>query len=385
MTDETRDVLESWSTDELLHAAAFDLNQYTAEAHEILLQLLRVRGVDAAAIAEHRARGLKQMTLLAVCEACGEELLLNRREIVAGEFLCPTCGERHFVEYPRITRYSATEELPTDEESDSEDEETDSDADNLTATDEAAESPVAAECQDCHKNLDPAEVYSHFGRLYCADCYKLAVVRIQSPPVEDDLEPEMRDEDEEELDLEASEEQTQEIELADSESLTTEDEADPQTRQQPDENSFAFASKSMSTAVAAPEPATSPRIGIRGGLLVIMLNLILVFVMQSVELIVLPIYQYDTMRWFAIGHLTTVGFLIYQLAARKKSFKLNFLLYLGMICLLLLVLTVLNPTVSPGTRVEDYPLQELMRYITMLIVWAFYFAKSDRPQLTLIN
>lgn len=377
MDSEIYDVLNAWSTEEILHVCAFEKSQYSFEGVAALEQLLRERGVAEAEVAAYRAAGLRRVRADAVCQSCDAELTLDRRDLEAGEFTCPECGESQYVKYPRMAR--STPEGEYEEVAAAEAEETDETATGgePAAGLEPAEIDIKKhpeaevnECGRCGADLTAMEVYSHRGQFLCAACFEKAVS--EAPAVvpvaeevssEEDTEAEV---EEAEVDLnETAEAETgvEEGELA---------EAEEESNDQPAES-------------AVDAAAASDRVGIRGGLLVLMVNLVLIFGMQLFEMLMLKIYRDATMMVFGLGHLATVGFLIWQLAACKRSFKLNFFLYLTMLALLFLVLTLLNPPLDSGARMQDYPLFSLMRQIVIIIVWAFYFTKSDRPELTLVK
>jgi len=377
MNSEIYNVLNTWSTEEILHVCAFEKSQYSFEGVAALEQLLQERGVAEAEVAAYRAAGLKRVRADAVCQSCDAELTLDRSDLEAGEFTCPQCGDSQYVKYPRMVR--STSEGEYEEVVAAEEEETDA-----TTTEEEPEAGLepaeidikkhpeaeVSECGRCGADLTAKDVYSHQGQFLCAACFEKAVNDLPAVvPVAEETSPEE--------DTEAAEEDAEvEIdEAAEAETGVEERElveADEEPDNQPAES-------------AVDAAAASDRVGIKGGLLVLMVNLVLIFGMQLFEMLMLEVYRDSTMMVFGLGHLATVAFLIWQLAACRRSFKLNFFLYLTMLALLFLALTLLNPPLGSGARMQDYPLFSLMRQIVIIIVWAFYFTKSDRPELTLVK
>ncbi len=377
MNSEIYDVLNTWSTEEILHVCAFEKSQYSFEGVAALEQLLRERGVAEAEIAAYRAAGLRRARVDAVCQACDLDLTLDRADLEAGEFTCPECGERQFVKYPRMARSEPGGEYEEVAASGVEETEETETAGEPEAGLEPAEIDIkkhpeaeVSECGKCGADLTAVGVYSHQGQFLCAACFEKAVSEAPAVvPVEEEVSSEEETEAEEEeavVDLD---------EAAEAETGVDEREMVEEVEE----------SDSQPAGGAIEAETNNDRVGIRGGLLVLMVNLVLIFGMQLFEMLMLELYRDSTMMVFGLGHLATVGFLIWQLAACKRSFKLNFFLYLTMLALLFLALTLLNPPLDSGARMQDYPLFSLMRQIVIIIVWAFYFTKSDRPELTLVK
>lgn len=374
MNSEIYKVLNTWSTAELLHVCAFEKSQYSFEGVAALEQLLRERGVVEAEIAAYRAAGLQRVRQEAVCQACDVDLTLDRADLEAGEFTCPECGEPQYVKYPRMVRSTPGgeyEEVAAAEEEETDETETEGEpAAGLEPVEvDVKERPEAevSECGRCGADLTAVEVYSHQGQFLCVACFEKAVSETPAVVLTEAETSSGEDTEAAEEEAEADSDEA-ETDIEERESVEPVEESDDQ----PTESTVDVAT-------------ASDRVGIKGGLLVLMVNLVLIFGMQLFETLMLEIYRDPTMMAFALGHLATVGFLIWQLAACRRSFKLNFFLYLTMLALLFLALTLLNPPLSSGARMQDYPLFSLTRQIVIIIVWAFYFTKSDRPELTLVK
>ncbi len=380
MAAEFETEFEGWSTDKLLHAAAFEQSEYTDEALVEILALLKQREVDSGDIAAYRAENFRRRSLEAVCENCQESLILDREDIVAGEFSCPLCSARQYVTFPAISFDPEPEE---DLEAGSQDEEGGIEEEEEAATSdvEAQPQPAAVEvsCALCHRAVAVADVFSHRGELYCESCYQVAVSRkLEQPETIADEDSDFRQfggaETSREIDSIPDEAVNSGVARGGGEIEVNDDGEKP-------EESMKFEAERR----GVEESADTARTGIRGGLLFLMLNLILLFAMQAVDLVVRPIYDDTTLKWFGISHIAVLGYLIILLAYRKSSFKLNFFLYLYSLGALYLLLTILNPSLDGGGRIGDYPLYAFVRQAVVIAIWTFYFLKSERPGQTLVN
>ncbi len=378
MAAEFETELGSWSTERLLHAAAFEQSEYTDEALVEILALLKQRGVGTGDITAYRADIFRRRSLEVVCENCQESLILDREDIVAGEFTCPLCSARQYVTYPAMSFDPEPEEALEagrhDEAGGIKEEE---EAAALEVESQPQPADVPASCALCHRPVAVADVFSHRGELYCEGCYQIAVSNKfeSSETIEDERS------DSRQL---GGAEASREKDSTPEEAIESEAEAGVGEFEVDSEESD-VSMQVESESRDAVESAHETRTGIRGGLLFLMLNLILLFAMQAVDLVLRPIFSDPTLKWFGISHIAVLGYLIILLAYRKHSFKLNFFLYLYSLGALYLLLTILNPSLVGGGRIGDYPLYAFIRHAMVIAIWTFYFLKSDRPGQTLVN
>lgn len=102
MTNEILEHFRLLDTPVLLHAAAFELPEYSLEAQGFLRSALLERGVDETQIRAYRLKMFPFPTMDVDCEKCGEKLTIERQELNEGTLTCPECGTTQLVPYPEI-------------------------------------------------------------------------------------------------------------------------------------------------------------------------------------------------------------------------------------------------------------------------------------------
>lgn len=102
MTNEILERFRLLDTPVLLHAAAFELREYSPEAQSLLRTALLERGVDETQIRAYRLKMFPFPTMDVDCEKCGEKLTIERQELNDGTLTCPECGTTQLVPYPEI-------------------------------------------------------------------------------------------------------------------------------------------------------------------------------------------------------------------------------------------------------------------------------------------
>ncbi len=77
---------------ELLHALAFEWEDYTNEAQVALTSAAEQMGISEQDVWDYRAKAFAGSEVLTHCTKCGEELRLNSDDLSTGSFECPECG-----------------------------------------------------------------------------------------------------------------------------------------------------------------------------------------------------------------------------------------------------------------------------------------------------
>lgn len=103
MTNEILERFRLLDTPILIHAAAFELREYSPEAQGILRTVLFERGIDEAQIRAYRLEMFPFPTMDVDCEKCGENLTIERQELNEGTLTCPECNTTQAVPYPEIS------------------------------------------------------------------------------------------------------------------------------------------------------------------------------------------------------------------------------------------------------------------------------------------
>lgn len=103
MTSEILERFRQLDSTHLIHAAAFELQEYSTEAQGLLRTALFERGIDEAQIRAYRLAKFPFPTMDVDCEKCGESLTIERQELNEGTFTCSECGTSQAVPYPEIS------------------------------------------------------------------------------------------------------------------------------------------------------------------------------------------------------------------------------------------------------------------------------------------
>ena len=90
--NEYRTLYSSMTSDDLLHALAFQWEDYTNEAQVALTSVAEERGVSERDVWDYRAKTYAGSEVLTHCTKCGEELRLNSTDLSTGSFECPECS-----------------------------------------------------------------------------------------------------------------------------------------------------------------------------------------------------------------------------------------------------------------------------------------------------